>query len=234
MNFRTLRLCIKRLVDLVVATALLILSAPIMLVCAIIIKLDSTGPVFFIQERLGLRGKMFRVVKFRTMVQDAERKGTLVSVSDSRITKVGRLFRKFRIDEWPQLINVFRGEMSLVGPRPLVALHAHAWTAEERRRLDAKPGMTGWQQVNGAAMNTWEERVALDLWYVDHWSLWLDSKILIRTPLVVLGAQMVYGKDGVERSSIPTRVQEETADSRSTIDNSSAARATINESAEST
>jgi hypothetical protein len=124
--------------------------------------------------------------------------------------------------------------MSLVGPRPLVALHAHAWTAEERRRLDAKPGMTGWQQVNGAAMNTWEERVALDLWYVDHWSLWLDSKILIRTPLVVLGAQTVYGKDGVERSSIPTRVQEETADSRSTIDNSSAARATINESAEST
>ncbi len=114
--------------------------------------------------------------------------------------------------------NVLVGTMSLVGPRPLVPLHAHAWTAEERRRLDAKPGMTGWQQVNGAATNTWEQRVALDLWYVDHWSLWLDLKILFRTPLVVIGATTVYGKDGVERSSIPTRVQEATNPAVSTGD----------------
>jgi lipopolysaccharide/colanic/teichoic acid biosynthesis glycosyltransferase len=197
---------IKRLADLTLSAILLVLSAPLMLICALMIKLDSPGPAFFIQERLGFRGKKIRVVKFRTMVQDAERKGDLVSASDPRITKLGHMLRKFRIDEWPQLINVFFGSMSLVGPRPLVPLHANAWTTEERRRLDVKPGMTGWQQVNGAATNTWEQRVALDLWYVDHWSLWLDLKILFRTPLVVLGAKTVYGKDGVERSAIPTRV----------------------------
>lgn len=184
----------------------------------LIVKLDSPGPAFFIQERLGWHGNKIRVIKFRTMVQDAEHKGTLVGVADPRITKIGHVFRKFRIDEWPQLFNVLVGTMSLVGPRPLVPLHAHAWTAEERRRLDAKPGMTGWQQVNGAATNTWEQRVALDLWYVDHWSLWLDLKILFRTPLVVIGATTVYGKDGVERSSIPTRVQEATNPAVSTGD----------------
>jgi len=209
MRFRPIGLAIKRLIDFVVSAVFLITSAPLMLVCAAVIKLDSRGPVFFRQERMGVRGKLFRVFKFRTMVQNAEKIGTITGVSDTRITRVGRVFRKFRMDEWPQLINVLRGDMSLVGPRPLVPLFVHTWTDEERRRLDAKPGMTGWQQINGAATNTWDQRVALDLWYIDNWSLWLDLKIFLRTPLVVLKANTVYGKDGNELSSVPTRVQSE-------------------------
>jgi lipopolysaccharide/colanic/teichoic acid biosynthesis glycosyltransferase len=209
MSLRKIGLLLKRMIDFAVSAVLLLLSAPLMLICAIIIKLDSRGPVFFRQERLGWHGKPFRVFKFRTMVQDAEKIGTITSVTDPRITAVGRVFRKFRMDEWPQLINVFLGEMSLIGPRPLVPLFAHTWTPEELRRLEMKPGMSGWQQINGAATNTWEERVALDLWYVDHWSLWLDLKIFLHTPLVVLGARTVYGKDGMELSSIPTQVRSE-------------------------
>jgi len=206
MQGRRFGLAIKRLLDLVTSAILLTLSAPLMLVCAAIIKVDSRGSVFFRQERLGLRGQLFRVFKFRTMFTDGANSDPNVSVSDPRITTVGRVFRKFRMDEWPQLINVFRGEMSLIGPRPLVPLHAHAWTEEERKRLNMKPGMSGWQQINGAATNTWEERVALDVWYIEHWSLWLDLKIFLKTPLVVLGAKTVYGRDGHERSAIPTRV----------------------------
>ena len=121
------------------------------------------------------------------------------------ITSVGRHLRKYRIDEFPQLLNVVRGEMSLVGPRPLVPLYAHAWTQEERKRLNMLPGMTGWHQINGAGTLNWEERAALDVWYVEHWSLWLDCPILLRTPLVVLRGNTVYGKDGQDHSSIPDR-----------------------------
>jgi undecaprenyl phosphate N,N'-diacetylbacillosamine 1-phosphate transferase len=206
MSKHSIGFALKRLADVVVSATFLILSAPLMLICGAIIKLDSRGPVFFRQERLGRHGKLFRVFKFRTMVSDAEKSGTLTHASDPRITAVGKVFRKFRMDEWPQLINVLRGDMSLVGPRPLVPLYAHTWTEEERRRLDLRPGMTGWQQINGAATNTWEERIVLDLWYIEHWSLWLDLKIFLRTPLVVLGAKTVYGLDGKELSAVPTRV----------------------------
>ncbi len=200
-------LTIKRLADLVVSATLLVLSAPLMLICAIIIKLDSKGPAFFRQERLGQSGKLFRVCKFRTMARDVDAKGIVIADGDPRVTRVGRVFRKFRMDEWPQLVNVFRGEMSLVGPRPLVPLYAHTWSDEERKRLEVTPGMTGWQQINGAATNTWEERIALDLWYIQHWSLWLDLKIFLRTPLVVLRANTVYGRGGgKELSAVPTRV----------------------------
>jgi undecaprenyl phosphate N,N'-diacetylbacillosamine 1-phosphate transferase len=210
MSTRRFALAVKRLADLVVSATLLVLSAPLMLICAAIIKLDSKGPALFQQERLGQNGKLFRVCKFRTMARDVDAKGIVIADGDPRITRVGRVFRKFRMDEWPQLINVFRGEMSLVGPRPLVPLYAHTWSEEERRRLEVKPGMTGWQQINGAATNTWEERIALDLWYVEHWSLLLDLKIFLRTPLVVLRANTVYGRDGgKELSAVPTRVLQE-------------------------
>ena len=205
MSTRRIRLVIKRVTDIAVSATLLVLSAPLMLICAAIIKLDSKGPVFFRQDRLGLHGELFRVFKFRTMARDVDQK-LITSVDDLRITRVGRVFRKFRMDEWPQLINVLRGEMSLVGPRPLVPLHAATWTEHERGRLKMKPGMTGWQQINGAATNTWDERIALDLWYIEHWSLWLDLRIFLRTPLVVLRANTVYGRDGRELSAVPTRV----------------------------
>jgi lipopolysaccharide/colanic/teichoic acid biosynthesis glycosyltransferase len=198
-------LVVKRVLDAVLAALCLLLASPFLLLTAAAIKLTSKGPVFFRQERLGYRGKTFSIFKFRTMVQDAERTGNIVNVSDPRITGLGWYLRQYRIDEIPQFLNVLRGEMSIVGPRPLVPNLAHLWTAEERRRLDMPPGLTGWQQVNGAAMHTWDERAIQDVWYVDHWSLWLDFKIMLRTPWVVLRANTVYGKDGQQLSAIPTK-----------------------------
>ena len=170
----------KRLMDPVIAFAMLVVCLPIFVITAILIKLDSAGPVFFRQERVGLEGKLFRIFKFRTMVVGAASMGTgLVSTAvDPRTTRLTRFLRRYRIDELPQLFNVVRGEMSLVGPRPLVPLHADAWTEEERKRTLMRPGITGWQQVCGGATNTWEERIALEIWYVEHWSLWLDFLIL--------------------------------------------------------
>ncbi|HTQ39639.1 MAG TPA: sugar transferase [Pirellulales bacterium] len=202
---RPVGLIVKRVQDAVFSAVCLLLCSPFLLLIAAAIKLTSKGPIFFRQERLGYRGKTFSIFKFRTMVQDAERTGNIVHVSDPRITGLGWYLRQYRIDEIPQFLNVLRGEMSIVGPRPLVPNFAHFWTAEERRRLDMPPGLTGWQQVNGAATHSWDERVAQDIWYVDHWSLWLDFKIMFRTPWVVLRANTVYGKDGQQLSAIPTQ-----------------------------
>jgi lipopolysaccharide/colanic/teichoic acid biosynthesis glycosyltransferase len=197
----------KRLTDLVIACAMLVVCLPIFVITAILIKLDSAGPVFFRQERVGLNGRLFRIFKFRTMVVGAASMGTgLVSTAiDPRTTRLTRFLRKYRIDELPQLFNVVRGEMSLVGPRPLVPLHADAWTEEERKRTWMRPGITGWQQVCGGATNTWEERITLEIWYVEHWSLWLDFLILARTPSTVLRGNTTYGQDGKEVSAIPRR-----------------------------
>jgi lipopolysaccharide/colanic/teichoic acid biosynthesis glycosyltransferase len=208
-----LALRIKRTIDFLAAILLLVICAPLFLVVAILIKLDSSGPVFFRQERLGYRGRRFHIFKFRTMTADADRimRGLPGDAASPLITRVGKYLRNYRIDELPQLINVVRGEMSLVGPRPLVPVYAYAWTAEERMRLDVRPGLTGWQQVSGAAQHTWTQRVALDLWYVKNWNLALDFLILLRTPWVVIAAKTVYGSGGVDCSSIPPRALAETA-----------------------
>jgi lipopolysaccharide/colanic/teichoic acid biosynthesis glycosyltransferase len=211
---KTAGLAIKRIVDVVAAIVLLAPCLPLFLIVGVWIKLDSPGPIFFRQERLGYRGKLFSVFKFRSMTVEAEllTLGLPGNSASPHITRVGHYLRNYRIDELPQLINVVRGEMSLVGPRPLVPLYFPTWTAEERRRLDMPPGMTGWQQVSGAAKHTWEQRVVLDVWYVDHWSLWLDLWILLRTPWVVIAAKTVYGRGGMDVSSIPRRaVAEEEA-----------------------
>jgi lipopolysaccharide/colanic/teichoic acid biosynthesis glycosyltransferase len=207
LELHPLGMAIKRLGDLIIACGILIVCLPIFVVTAILIKLDSAGPVFFRQGRVGLNGRLFRIFKFRTMVVGAANMGTgLVSTADDpRTTRLTRFLRKYRIDELPQLFNVLRGEMSLVGPRPLVPLHAHAWTEQERKRTGMRPGITGWQQVCGGATNTWEERIALEVWYVDHWSLWLDFLIFVRTPWAVLRGTTTYGRDGQEISAIPTR-----------------------------
>jgi len=205
--FRNCGLIVKRLIDFVAAVLLLVILLPIFFVVAVAIKLDSSGPVFFRQERIGYRGRTFRIFKFRTMAADADRltRGLPGDASSPLITKVGRYLRDYRIDEFPQLINVVHGEMSLVGPRPLVPFYAHAWTEAERQRLNMRPGMTGWQQINGAGTLTWEERAAMDVWYVEHWNFWLDCLILLRTPWVVIRGNTVYGKDGQDISSIPSR-----------------------------
>jgi lipopolysaccharide/colanic/teichoic acid biosynthesis glycosyltransferase len=151
---------------------------------ALAIKLSDGGPVFYRQRRVGQRGSEFELLKLRTMVVGAETQGAgwAVNHGDPRITKVGRFLRRLSVDEVPQLWNVLRGEMSLVGPRPTLAYQVERYTEHQRRRLEVKPGITGWAQVNGRAHLRWAERIELDVWYVDHRSPWLDLKILARTP----------------------------------------------------
>lgn len=184
----------KRALDLVLGVLLLaLLSAPL-LVIGLLIRLTSRGPVFYRQVRVGLRGRLFRVYKFRTMCEGAEHLGLGLDVvpGDERITRVGHVLRRTSLDELPQLLNVFLGEMSIVGPRPTVPIQVERYDAFQRRRLEVRPGITGWAQVNGRNSLSWDERIRLDVWYIDHWSLRLDLLILWRTLGVVLAKDGVY------------------------------------------
>jgi len=212
---RRVGLVVKALADLVGALLLLVVLSPVLIVCAVAIKLDSPGSVLFVQKRLGLKGTLFGICKFRTMVPNAAKLGTGLQTreGDPRITRVGAILRKYRLDELPQLINVVKGEMSLVGPRPLVPDFLEGYAEADKQRLLMKQGMTGWQQVNGAGTHTWAQRIKADMWYIEHWSLWLDLVILLRTIAVVLRADTVYGKDGWESSGIPTALAPQDADS---------------------
>jgi undecaprenyl phosphate N,N'-diacetylbacillosamine 1-phosphate transferase len=189
-------LAVKRVLDIVAAASGLILLLPLLLLIAIVIKLSSAGPVFYLQERAGLRGKRFRMLKFRTMVEDAEQTGSglYVAEEDPRITRVGKVLRRFSLDELPQLLQVLTGEMSLVGPRPALPYHVESYTAQQARRLLMRPGLTGLSQVNGRNLLSWPERIERDVWYVDHFSLLLDAQILLRTPAVWLSGDGLYGQ----------------------------------------
>jgi len=192
---------LKRIIDVVISGIGLIILFPIFVVIGALIKLDSKGPVFFVQERVGKDGKIFRAYKLRTMVDSAEKIGLGYEIAkdDSRITRVGKYLR-WGIDELPQLINVFKGEMSLVGPRPALPHQVEKYSEREKRRLEVKPGITGWALVNGRNILSWSERIKLDIWYIDHWSIWLDLKILLKTIWVVIfKREGIYGKDGVTR-----------------------------------
>jgi lipopolysaccharide/colanic/teichoic acid biosynthesis glycosyltransferase len=163
----------------------MVVAGPLLAVVAIAIRVTMGSSVLFRQRRAGLRGAPFDVLKFRTMLGTSDREGTLLPDGE-RMTRLGSFLRSSSLDELPQLFNVLRGEMSLVGPRPLVTLYLTRYSPEQARRHDVRPGITGWQQINGRNALQWEERFALDVWYVDHWSLLLDLKILALTPLVVL------------------------------------------------
>lgn len=197
---KRIQLLIKRLFDIVVSLmGLAVLAIPFVLI-ALAIKLDSKGPVFFKQERVGKDGRKFICWKFRTMVEGAINQGLGVTVAqdDPRITRVGRFLRNWGLDELPQLINVLKGEMSLVGPRPTLPYQVELYDDFQKRRLDVKPGITGWALVNGRNRLPWEERIKLDVWYVDHWSIWLDFKIILKTFWVVLVTREgLYGEGGV-------------------------------------
>ena len=195
----------KRAFDLVLGSAALLLASPLLTALALAIRLDTPGPSLFRQIRLGLGGRPFTIFKFRTMTHGSTHLGTGLETSrdDFRITRAGRWLRNLRLDELPQLFNVLRGEMSLVGPRPLLPEFLPYYSALDRRRLEALPGMTGWQQVNGAARHGWAERVALDVWYVDHLGLLLDLRILWLTVGVLLRADTVYAPDGSQKSGLP-------------------------------
>jgi exopolysaccharide biosynthesis polyprenyl glycosylphosphotransferase len=191
---------LKRVMDVVVASVLLVLSAPVMLVLALAIKLDTPGPVFFVQERVGRRGRHFRLFKFRTMGVDAEqRRAEMLDLStdpnwlkldhDPRITRLGQYLRRLSLDEIPQLWNVLRGEMSIVGPRPLILAEDERVQDWARGRLDLMPGITGYWQVLGRTRIPFEEMVKLDYLYVMNWSLWEDVRLILRTLPTVLGGR---------------------------------------------
>jgi lipopolysaccharide/colanic/teichoic acid biosynthesis glycosyltransferase len=185
---------IRRALDILVSACALLLSSPFLLLAVVAIKLESRGPAFYRQRRSGLNGEPFDMLKLRTMVDGAEHVGggLAVNANDSRITRVGALLRRTSLDELPNLLNVLRGEMSLVGPRPTLPAQVAQYTPRQRMRLAVKPGITGWAQVNGRASLPWSERIELDLHYVEHRSLLLDLRILLRTPLLVLGGGGLY------------------------------------------
>jgi sugar transferase EpsL len=170
----------KRLFDLVLTIPGLVLISPFLLVIAGLVWIYHGGPVLFRQTRGGYRGKLFDVFKFRSMTNKVDPQGNLLPDAD-RLTRFGLFLRSTSLDELPELFNVLRGEMSLVGPRPLFAKYLDRYTSEQARRQDVLPGMTGWAQVNGRNVLTWEDKFCLDVWYVDHWTLGLDIKILFVT-----------------------------------------------------
>jgi lipopolysaccharide/colanic/teichoic acid biosynthesis glycosyltransferase len=186
---------LPRAIDVVLASIGLLVVGPLLLVAAIAIKLTSPGPVIYRQQRVGKDGHVFEVLKLRTMRKGADPVGvgTPVLEGDPRVTRVGGLLRRFSLDELPNLVNVLRGEMAIVGPRPTLGAQVDLYTPRQRRRLEVKPGLTGWAQVNGRAGIPWEERIELDVWYVDHRSARLDLRILGRTVRMLATGHGLYG-----------------------------------------
>ena len=206
----------KRLFDLFISIIGLMICALPMLVVAIAIKCESKGPVIFKQERVGKNGKVFKIYKFRSMCVGAEKTGSGVysGKGDTRVTKVGKILRATSLDELPQFFNLLKGDMSLVGPRPPLTYHPWTWdkyTDEQKRMFDVRPGITGWAQVNGRKDVEWNKRIRLNVWYVDHVSLWLDIKILFMTVFKVFSNADNENKGATVVSAPTDAVSEEIA-----------------------
>jgi lipopolysaccharide/colanic/teichoic acid biosynthesis glycosyltransferase len=185
---------ISRALDIAIAGLVLLVTAPFIAVAMLLIRLESRGHPIYTQRRVGRAGRPFEVYKLRTMVAGAEGMGAglAVNAGDPRVTRVGAFLRRTSLDEVPNLVNVLRGEMAIVGPRPTVQVQVDQYTERQRGRLAVKPGITGWAQVNGRATLPWSERIELDLWYIEHRSLWLDLRILARTARMVLTGHGLY------------------------------------------
>jgi lipopolysaccharide/colanic/teichoic acid biosynthesis glycosyltransferase len=185
---------VRRTIDIAVSFGVLVLASPVLLAAVVAIRVESRGGAIYRQRRAGLRGHEFDVLKLRTMVDGAESigAGLKIAAEDPRITRVGAFLRRTSIDELPNLVNVLRGEMSLIGPRPTLPVQVEQYTERQRGRLAIKPGITGWAQVNGRASLPWPERIELDLYYIEHRSVALDIEILRRTAASVLGGSDVY------------------------------------------
>ena len=188
-----LSLAIKVIGDRSMALLLLLLFSPILVVVAILVRLRMGSPIVFTQARPGKNSRIFTVYKFRTMTDDCDADGNLLS-DEERLIPLGQFFRNASLDELPQLVNVLLGDMSFVGPRPLLVRYLERYNSEQARRHDVQPGITGWAQVNGRNALTWDEKFRLDLWYVDNWSLWLDFKILLLT------VKKVFKREGISQS----------------------------------
>ena len=175
---------VKRMLDISLSLLGLIVLSPLLLAVAIAIKVESKGPIIFVQDRLGLSGRIFKIYKFRSMCVDAEKGGVYEQKGDSRVTKVGKFIRATSIDEFPQFINIVKGDMSIIGPRPTLTYHPwplEEYTPEQRKRFHVRPGVTGWAQINGRKDVPWDRRIQYDIEYVDNLSFWLDLKIFFIT-----------------------------------------------------
>lgn len=182
---------LKRVFDFFIALFAIIVLSPVFIVVIILLSIANKGAgVFFTQSRPGLNGRIFKVIKFKSMTDERDENGALLS-NDKRITKVGKFIRKFSIDELPQLINVLKGDMALIGPRPLLARYLQLYTPEQARRHEVRPGLTGWAQVHGRNNISWSDKFKLDVWYVDHCSLWVDIKVIFMTIKSVLAGKDV-------------------------------------------
>jgi lipopolysaccharide/colanic/teichoic acid biosynthesis glycosyltransferase len=198
---------LKRAFDIIISGMMIVVLLPVFIIIALWIKLDSRGPVLFKQERGGKDGKPFIILKFRTMVVDAEKSGFYTAENDPRVTRPGVFLRRTSLDELPQLFNIFKGDMSIVGPRPTLMYQVEQYTPEQRKRLDVKPGVTGWAQVNGRNALSWPERIVLDVWYAEHHTFLLDIKIIARTFGVWVKGEGIYaakekfvvGKDDMDK-----------------------------------
>lgn len=195
----TLQKFIKRQTDFFGSLFGLIILSPLFLIIAILIKFTSLGPVFFRQKRIGQNEKIFKIWKFRTMIKEAQNLGLgyEVAINDPRITKIGKFLRRFGIDELPQFINVILGEMSLVGPRTALPHQVKKYSEFEKRRFQVRPGISSLAHIRGWNAISWKERIKLDIWYIENWSLLLDAKILLKTPFIVLLGRGQYGEKGV-------------------------------------
>ncbi|MDD4202714.1 MAG: sugar transferase [Candidatus Omnitrophica bacterium] len=188
----------KRIIDILSAFSIIICLLPLLLILAVLIKVTSKGPVFYLSKRVGINGKTFDMVKFRTMVDNAVNIGAGIETykHDPRITVIGVFLRKWSIDEIPQVFNIIKGDMSFIGPRPALPHQVEKYTAEERKRLEMRPGISGWAQVRGRNLLSWKERIKKDIFYIDNFSLFLDIKIFFMTFWVILSQKGVYGNDG--------------------------------------
>lgn len=170
----------KRLIDIVASFLALLLLSPIIIIVAILIAVKIGKPIFFVQERIGKDNKVFKMIKFRTMKNDTDKNGNMLS-DEERMTSLGKTLRSLSLDELPELWNILIGDMTIVGPRPLLVEYLPLYNEEQKRRHDVTPGLTGWAQINGRNSISWCEKFKLDIWYVDNWSLWLDIKIIFMT-----------------------------------------------------
>lgn len=187
---------VKRILDIIISLIAIIIFLPGLIILALLIRVKLGSPVFFIQERIGLRHRPFRIIKFRTMNNEKDKNGYILP-DDNRLSNFGRTLRATSLDELPELINVLKGDMSIVGPRPLLTEYMDKYSKEQLRRHEMLPGITGWAQINGRNAISWKEKFNLDLWYIDHWSLFLDLKIIFKTVMKVIVKEGVNQDDNI-------------------------------------